>query len=161
MKSTNSFEDDLKSITKKQLENIKNENIEFTPEELEQLESLISILIKSEKDNLEKDIDKTNCIKEDELTEEEIIQLKNFISSVNKLSENDLEHTAGWQKENIKYKEFDDLEQIKLTLDEKNKLNNQEINTKTIEIFKKIAKNALKVAICRYTNNNFKIKVIF
>ena len=69
MKSTNSFEDDLKSITKKQLENIKNENIEFTPEELEQLESLISILIKSEKDNLEKDIDKTNCIKEDELTE--------------------------------------------------------------------------------------------
>lgn len=155
MKSTNSFEDDLKSITKKQLENIKNENIEFTPEELEQLESLISILIKSEKDNLEKDIDKTNCIKEDKLTKEEIIQLKNFINSINKLSENDLEHTAGGQKENIKDNEFDYLEQIKPILDEKKKLKYQEIDTKAKEIYKKIMIGALKEIISQYMNNNF------
>lgn len=149
MKKTDLLEDDLKSITKKQLENIKNDNAKFTPEELKQLESLISILIKSEKDNLKKDIDKINCIKEDKLTKEEIIQLKNFISSINKLSESDLEHTVGGQNENIENIKLEEkeLEQIELLLDENNKLMEEKVNLKVKEIIKKIAINAIKSAI--------------
>lgn len=149
MKKTDLLEDDLKSITKKQLENIKNDNAKFTPEELKQLESLISILIKSEKDNLKKDIDKINCIKEDKLTKEEIIQLKNFISSINKLSESDLEHTVGGQNENIENIKLEEkeLEQIELLLNENNKLMEEKVNLKVKEIIKKIAINAIKSAI--------------